>query len=110
METHAEALGWLLEMEVIDNPYVLNSIILNSFKNIKGLKDIQLLIDKPKKRVLVYLELKYLYKIFKENSIIQHTEEMLQQVLPSYRFRIITDLALFNKAQTRLAEDHDRPH
>lgn len=92
------AMGWLLEMEMIQNPVVLNSIVLNIFKSVQGLKDAEFVIDTKEKKILVYLELGLWNKWFKQDKIKGTVQELLDQALPSFKKRIIYDKSLIEKA------------
>lgn len=96
--SNSEALAWLLEMELVSNPYVLNSIILNMLVGIKGVKDTELVIDEKQKKILIYLELTWFSAKFNKIKIEQKVNEMIGQILPSFKKRIIFDRTILEKA------------
>lgn len=93
-----EALSWLLEMELVSSPYVLNSLILNMIVPIKGIKDVQLVIDEKRKKILIYLELRWWEKRFHAKKIEQQINDIIEQTLPSFKKRVIFDKVLLEKA------------
>lgn len=100
MEDKSQALGWLLELEVVNDPNVSNSLILNIYKVSNRIFDVELLIDNINKKVLIYLKLDYWGKIFKlENHVAKKVDGMILEVLPSFKTRVIYDKKLFEKAQ-----------
>jgi hypothetical protein len=92
------ALGWLLEMELVQNPTVLNSIILNIFKTVRSLKDAEFVVDTKEKKILVYLELSRWDMWFHKNEISDKVMELLDQALPTFKKRIIHDKSILEKA------------
>lgn len=97
-DPNAEALTWLFEMEMVNNPYVLNSLVLNLMAGIKGVKDIELVIDEKQKKILVFLKLRWFYDKFKKKPVEDKAKELLEQILPSFKKRVIFDRKILEKA------------
>lgn len=95
---NSDALAWLLEMELIQNPNVLNAIILNVFKTVRGLKDAEFVIDTRQKKLLIYLELKKFHEWFFKKDVEDQILEMLNQTLPNFKFRVVFDRTILEKA------------
>jgi hypothetical protein len=93
-----EALAWLLEMELVSTPYVLNSIILNIFASVRGIKDAEFVIDERQKKILVYLKLNWFYEKFKSRGVEAQVIEMLDQILPSFKKRVVFERRILDKA------------
>lgn len=107
-----EALGWLLEMELVATPYVLNSIILNIFASIKGIKNAEFVIDERQRKLLVYLKLNWFHERFRAKSVEEQVMEMLDQILPSFRKRIVFKREILEKAleiMNKKEKRHERP-
>ncbi len=92
------ALGWLLEMELVQNPTVLNSIILNIFKTVRDLKNAEFVVDTKEKKILVYLEISRWNTWFHKERISDKTMELLDQALPTFKKRIVFDKTILEKA------------
>lgn len=101
-----DALKWLLEMEVVSDPNVLNSIILNIYRLSKTINDVQFVTDIKQKKILVYIELSWFGRKFKQKSIFEACQNMLNDALPSYRKRIVFDREILDKA-IKLVKGHN---
>ena len=96
--TISEGLKWLLELEMLQDPNVHNAIILNIFKVSRHIKDVQLVIDSDRKRMLVYIEVSRIGRWFYLKNIFMEVESMLKDTLPSYVFRITNDSKVLQRA------------
>jgi hypothetical protein len=94
----AEALSWLFEMEMLNNPTVLNSVVLNVFKLTKGIVDAEFVVDMNDKKLLVYLELNFWHKHFKKAQVQAQVLDMLDTVIPSFKKRVVYDKEILEKA------------
>lgn len=94
----AEALKWLIDLEITEDSSVLNSIILNIYRMSKGIKDVQLVIDVRKKKLLVFIELRWWEYRFHKQSIINQIAEMIDEILPSYEKRVTLDRDILTKS------------
>ena len=54
----AGALTWLLDIELVSNPVVLNAVIANIAASVRGVNDIQFVIDTNRRKFLIYVEVK----------------------------------------------------
>lgn len=95
---NSAGLGWLLEMELVNNPHVLNAIIANIFRAVSGIKDADFVIDTKAKKLLIYLELGYFAKIFYKRRIETQVSEMFEQTLPHFKKRVVFDKKILNRA------------
>jgi len=97
-DSSGNALKWLLELEQVTNPHFNHALILNIFKIHKSIKDAQVITDSNHKRMLVFLELSWFGNRFKKRGIQEQVLNMLNEILPSYNFRIVFNLEVFQKA------------
>jgi hypothetical protein len=97
-----EGLRWLYEMQLINHPQVINNLKMNVLLISKSIRDVELLIDRENKKMLVYLDLSWFGRKFKKNHIFSETEIILSQLLPAFRFRIIDDPVIFNMAVEKI--------
>jgi hypothetical protein len=104
-----EALSWLLEMEMVSSPYVLNSIILNIFAQVKAIKDAEFVIDENRKAILIYLKLGWFHQKFKSKEIEGQVTEMLDQILPTFRKRVVFDRTILEKALV-IMKNKEKPY
>lgn len=99
-----EALKWMYEMEILNHPQVVNNIKLNVMVASPRIKEVELLIYREQKAMLVYLELSWLGKKFFKKRIITEVEEILSMLLPTFRFRVTSDPAIMNLAVERVKQ------
>ena len=92
-----DALGWLMEMEILQDPNIYNALILNILKCSKHIIDVHLVVDTQNRAILVYLEVGFLGRHFFRNKISMDVENLLKAI-PSYRSRVVFDKAILDKA------------
>ena len=95
------AVKWLLEMEAVMDPTVQSTIILNIKKLDPAIADVQLIFDTNRKAVLIYLHVKlgWWRKWRKwDEFLVQLVENQMDEALPTYRKRVVTDYTIFEKA------------
>lgn len=93
-----EGLKWLHEMEFINHPQVVNNIKLNILMTSNRIKEVELLIYREKKSILVLVELSWIGRKFFKKQIFEDVHESLQQLLPSFRFRVTDDPKIMEMA------------
>lgn len=109
METKNQALGWIMEMELVSDPNFINALLLNIFRVSSNIKDCQVVIDGVKKRMLVWLELDWWGRKFKQEKLKELVEAMLLTALPSFTFRVIYDPKLLKRSiQIAKGEMHEK--
>lgn len=94
----AQAMSWLVEMEVVSNPNVLNAMVMNIAGAVKGVKDIQFVIDNQRKKLLIFVELKKWDEFFHKKRICEQLGEMFEQIFPSFEKRVTFDRVLLDRA------------
>lgn len=90
------ALNWMYENEIFETP-VLNNLYGNIYSISKQIRDVELLIDKNTRKMMVYIKLGILGRLF-ENKIKKVIVSGILEVLPKFKVRVVTDKNLFNKA------------
>lgn len=100
----ADGLRWLHELEVLNHPQVINNIKLNVFVQSKQIKEVELLIYREKKSMLVLIELGWFGRKFKKKQIFEDVHNSLQQLLPSFRFRVTDEPAIMQLAVERVKQ------
>lgn len=95
-------LQWLKEMEIVDHPQFVNHLKLNILMVSKRIKEVELLVSRENKQILVYVDLTWLGRKFFKKTIFLETEDILAQLLPSFRFRVIDNPQLFNLAVEKI--------
>lgn len=100
-QARSEGLRWLAEMEMINDPAFLNAIILNIYKVHPFIKDAELINDAMNKKMLIWLKLEgWFLRDPKKERIANDVKDMLTEVLPSYKIKVIADKPTFDKALT----------
>ena len=92
------ALKWIFEHQLLDDPQVLNHLAMNVLSVSKSIKDVEFLLARDQKQLLIYLELSWFGRTFKKNTLFEETESILGQMLPSFKFRVINDPKIFKMA------------
>lgn len=85
------ATKWMVELELTNNPQVLNIIKFNILMVSKQIKEVELLIYRENKSILVFLELSWFGRKFLKKSIFPEVQEVIHNLLPNFRFRITDD-------------------
>jgi hypothetical protein len=93
-----EGLKWLFEMDLLDHPQAINTIKLNILSTSKRIKEVELLIYREKKAMLVYVELSWFGRKFQQRQIISDVYEVISQLLPSFRVRVTEDPTIMRMA------------
>lgn len=94
----AGAIKWLFEMELIQNPHVLNTLIMNIAAAIKGIRDIQFVVDSNRKKILIFLELTKWANWFYKDKIYGQVIEIFDESMPSFEKRVTFDREILSKA------------
>lgn len=91
-------LKWLREMEIVDDPYLLSNVKLNLYSVSRFIKDVEILLSKNHKAVLVYLKVGKVAQYFYGNYILDESLETLKSFIPNYSFRVVFDKKVFDKS------------
>jgi hypothetical protein len=93
-----EGLKWLFEHQLLDNPQLINQLKMNILMVSPSVKDTELLIARDQKQMLVYVDLTWFGRTFRKTMIRQETEDILSQMLPSFKIRVVNDRKIFSMA------------
>lgn len=100
-------LKWLAEMESLNSPALLN-ILYGNIYSFPYVKDAEILIDRHNHKMLIWIEFSWtIRKILtnRKKSTIISLLDQLQELLPSFTFRVIEDKDLFDLAVRRMKEN-----
>lgn len=97
-----EGLKWLFELDLLNHPQAVNTIKLNVLMVSKRIKEVELLIYRENKSMLVLLDLTWMGKRFFRKQIFTEVHEVLQQLMPSFQFRVIDDPKIMQMAIERV--------
>lgn len=102
----AYSIKWLYDMEAVDNPVVIQDLYLRIYGEDPRIQDVDLLMDKYGKKMLIYIRLSLLGRMFKsvERKSVIGVLDRVQKVLPRFSFRVITDRKLFDLALERIKQ------
>jgi hypothetical protein len=84
-------LKFLYEMELIDDPQLINNLKLNAFAVSSHVRDIELLSSYHHKSMLIWVDLSWFGRKFLEKRITSEIKDRVQQLLPKFKFRVTTD-------------------
>ncbi len=93
-----EGMKWLMELELLNHPQAINQIKFNILMTSKQIKEVELLIYREHKSMLVLLDLTWIGRKFYKKRIFTEVQEILTQLLPSFRFRVTDDTKIMNLA------------
>lgn len=89
------ALKWVFEHQLLDDPQVMNHLAMNVFDVSKSIKDVEFLLARDQRQLLIYVELSWFGRTFKRKSLFEETENALAQMLPTFKFRVTDDPKIF---------------
>jgi hypothetical protein len=94
------ALRWLYDLEQVTSPHLLNNLYLNIYAQSSHIKDVDLLIDKENRKMLIYMRFGFIANTFRrvKLKVLKNTLDNVQKLLPAFEFRIVEDRALFDKS------------
>lgn len=98
MTSQSNALKWLMEIEASSDPNFLNALLLNIFRVSKRIKDVQVVMDPQKKKILIWLELDWLGRKFFQRKTLEAVGALIIDALPTYSYRVILDKTILDKA------------
>lgn len=99
-----EGLKWLLEMQVLDDPQLVNNLKMNVLVTSTSIRDVEFLFFREKRQMLVCVELNWFGRKFKRNQIMVEVKEVLSQLLPSFSIRIVDDPKIMELAIERVKQ------
>jgi hypothetical protein len=94
----AEGMKWFLELELLSHPQVVNNLKLNILAVSPKIREVELLIYREQKSMLVLLDLTWIGRKFFKKRISEEVQDILSQMLPSFRFRITDDPKIMEMA------------
>jgi hypothetical protein len=89
-------LKFLYEMELVDDPQLINNLKLNAFAVSQHVRDIELLSSYHHKSMLIWVDLSWFGRKFLEKRITTEIADRVQQLLPKFKFRVTTDRKIFD--------------
>lgn len=92
------SLKFLYEMELVDDPQLINNMKLNVFSISGCINDVEFLSSYLHKSMLVYIELNWLGRTFLKKRIESGVTDRVQQLLPNFKFRVTTEKRILDMA------------
>lgn len=97
-----EGLKWLFELELLDSPQAINTLKFNILSTSPRIKEADLLIFRENKSMLILLNLTWMGRKFYKKQIMQDVYDIMQQFLPSFKFRVTDDPKIMELAIERI--------
>jgi hypothetical protein len=97
-----EGMKWLMELELLNHPQAINTIKFNIMMTSNQIKEVELLIYRENKTMLVLLELTWFGQKFFKKRIFSEVQDILTQLLPSFQFRVTENPEIMKLAVERL--------
>jgi len=96
-------LKWMFEMELLDdkNPAPINILKMNVLSVSPRIREVEFLIFREGRQMLVLLDLSWITRRFfkrKVGQISRDVQEILQQLLPNFKFRVTSDPRIMEMA------------
>lgn len=82
---------WLVELELVNHPQVINTIRFNILMVSNRIKEVEILMFRENKSMLVQLNLTWIGRRFFGRRILTEVQDILTQLLPSFKIRVIQD-------------------
>ena len=95
-------LKFLYDMELVDDPQLINNMKLNVFDVSSSIKDCEFLSSYHHKSMLIWLDVNWIGKMLLEKRIVTGVTDRVQQLLPNFRFRVTTDRKIFDLALAKV--------
>lgn len=95
-------LRFLYDMEIIDDPQLINNMKLNIFDVSSCIRDADFLSSFHQKSMLIWLDVNWLGRTFLKKRIETSVTDRVQQLLPNFRFRVTTDRKIFDLALAKV--------
>lgn len=92
------ALRWLYELELVQDPQLINNLKMNIFSVSTLIKEVEFLSSYQHRQLLILLDLSWIGKKFFAKKIIPAVEDRVKTLLPKFAIRVITDKVLFESA------------
>lgn len=101
-----EGVKWLQEMEMVNHPQFLNNLKLNILMVSKRIREVEFLIYREQKSILIYIELDWFTRRFSrkvtKKDILLDVNDVVEKILPSFRFRVVDDPDIMNLSITKV--------
>lgn len=98
------ALKYLYEMELVDDPQLINNLKMNILMTSKRIKEVEFLISYHTRQILVYIDVSWVGKKFFLNRIKTDIYDILTQLLPNFKFRVTSNYDILELARQRVNE------
>lgn len=97
-----EGMKWLMELELLNDPQAINNIKLNIMITSNRIKEVELLIYRENRSMLVLLDLTWIGRKFFKQRIFAEVQDILTQMLPSFQFRVTDNPEIMKLAIERV--------
>lgn len=97
-----EGMKWLMELELLNHPQALNTIKFNIMMTSNRITEVELLIYRENKSMLVLLDLTWIGRKFFKKKIFAEVQDILNQLLPSFNFRVTDNPEIMKLAIERV--------
>lgn len=95
-------LKFLYEMELVDDPQLINNLKLNIFDISSSIRDVEFLSSYHHRQMLIYIELSWFGRKFLQKGIEAEILDRVQQLLPNFKFRVTSDRKILDMALDRV--------
>lgn len=95
-------LKFLYEMELVNDPQLINNLKLNVLAVSPRIKEVDFLSSYHHKTMLIWVDLTWWGRKFYEKRILNDVHEIVQQLLPKFKFRVVSDKNIFELALRRV--------
>lgn len=92
------ALRFIFDMELVDDPQLINHMKMNIFSISRHIKDTELLSSIHTKSMLVYIDLNWVGRTFLKNRIEAEVFDRVKELLPNFNFRVVSNKVIFDMA------------
>lgn len=97
-----EGMKWLLELELLNHPQAVNTLKFNIMMTSNRIKEVELLIYRDNRSMLVLLDLTWIGRKFFKKRIFGEVQDILNQLLPSFNLRVTDNPEIMKLAVERV--------
>jgi len=97
-----EGMKWIMELQLLNQPQAINTLKFNILMVSNRIKEVELLIYRENQTMLILLDLTWIGRKFQKKQIFSDVQDIMQQLLPSFRFRVTDDPNIMKLAVERV--------
>lgn len=95
-------LKWLYEMEMIQDPQLINNLKFNILALSPHIKEVEFLSIYETRQLLIWIELNWWGKLFYKKQLLIEVSELVAQLLPKFKTRVTIDYSILELSRQKI--------